>query len=68
MSVECDYSGEAMHIGLNGELLNAILSHMPSDQVKMTFKECCKPVLIFPAEQSDDVENTALLMPVFIAE
>ena len=67
-SVACDYSGEAMHIGLNGEQLNAILSHMPSDQVKMTFKECCKPVLIFPAEQSEDEEITALLMPVFIAE
>ena len=67
-SVACDYSGEAMRIGLNGEQLNAILSHMPSDQVKMTFKESCKPVLIFPAESSEDVRITALLMPVFIAE
>ena len=65
-TVECDYNADSLTIGLNGDVLNTILTHIPSDKLRMTFSDFSRPVLVFPMEQPEGVEVTSLLMPVLV--
>ena len=64
----CEYDGNPMAIGVNGDVLNTILSQMPSDNVRISLSECSRPLLVSPAEETEGLQVTALLMPTLLNE
>ncbi len=62
--LECDYQGEQLNIGFNGNFLMEILRHISSEKVEIENTSPMAPVLFQPAEKRSDAEDLFILMPI----
>lgn len=63
--VEATFEGEPMQIAFNAAYLLETLRKVPSDEVKMTFKESGRATVITPAAgDTPKVDSLALVMPL----
>ena len=65
-SVNCKTSGNNFTIGMNGDTLNTILSHIHSDTVKMAMTEINRPIIIEPDEDKENEIFMGLVMPTLL--
>ncbi|MBF88526.1 MAG: DNA polymerase III subunit beta [Candidatus Marinimicrobia bacterium] len=63
-TIEVEYNSENISLGFNANYLVDILSHLDTKKVKITMNTPTSAVLITPASQAEDEENTMLLMPM----
>ncbi len=64
----CDYSGEAMSIGLNGYKIMEILNKIAAEKVEFKLAEPSRAAVIVPSEQPEDMDITMLLMPLLLCD
>ena len=67
-SIPCETIGNTITIGLNGEILCSVLSHINTDAVRMKMVESSRPVIILPDENIEGEYLTSLVMPMMITE
>lgn len=66
-TMSCEYSGEAMEIGVKANFFINILSNLPYEQINIKLKDATKPILILPVEREEENEMiSVLLMPMII--
>lgn len=63
-----DYSGDPLEIGFNGMYLLETLRYMPTDDVKITFKNPERAATIEPANWSDAAKYLCLVMPLRLVD
>lgn len=63
-----DYSGDPLEIGFNGMYLLETLRYMPTDDVKITFKNAERAATIEPANWSDAAKYLCLVMPLRLVD
>ena len=64
--IPCETTGERMYIGVNGETLNSMLTHIASDMVRIKMTEPTRAIIIVPGEDKADEKFLGLLMPCLI--
>ncbi len=62
--LECEYQGEQMTVGFNGNFLMETLRHISSEKVQIETSNPMAPVLFKPAEMQPDAEDLFILMPI----
>ena len=65
--VELQYDGEAMETGFNANYLLEVLRHMPSDEVRVTFKHPERAATFEPVGD-DEIDYLCLLMPLRLVD
>lgn len=65
-TIECNYQGESLHIGLKGIAVATILSKIQSDDVVMSMSVASRPVIFTQKEEDDKVHVLSLLMPMLL--
>lgn len=65
-TIMAPYSGEPMTVGFNAEMLQSIISRMPSDEVVINIKNPRSAVLVTPSEQPKGWTVKAIAMPVAV--
>jgi DNA polymerase III subunit beta len=63
-----DYTGDPLEIGFNGMYLLETLRYMPTDDVKITFKNPERAATIEPANWSDAAKYLCLVMPLRLVD
>lgn len=66
-NIACDYTGEAIKIGLKGSMSLEILNGLNSKEVEIQLADPSRPVLIIPDEQPADMDVLMLQMPMLIS-
>ena len=62
----CMYSGEAITIGFNSKFIEAALSHLDDDEIRIELKSPTTAVIFKPHKQEEDDKLIVLVMPVRI--
>jgi len=65
-SLDIEYTGDTLAIGVKASTLLAILSHLPGQEVDMMMTDASCAITFEPSEDPDDVEITMLTMPMLI--
>ena len=63
-----DYTGDPLEIGFNGMYLLETLRYMPTDDVRITFKNAERAATIEPASWSDSARYLCLVMPLRLVD
>jgi DNA polymerase-3 subunit beta len=63
-----DYAGDPLEIGFNGMYLLETLRYMPTEDVKITFKNPERAATIEPAGWSDPAKYLCLVMPLRLVD
>ncbi|HJU76166.1 MAG TPA: DNA polymerase III subunit beta [Gemmatimonadaceae bacterium] len=63
-----DYNGDPLEIGFNGMYLLETLRYMPTDDVRITFKNAERAATIEPANWSDPAKYLCLVMPLRLVD
>jgi DNA polymerase-3 subunit beta len=66
--MQVDYSGDPLEIGFNGMYLLETLRYMPTDDVKITFKNPERAATIEPSNWSDGAKYLCLVMPLRLVD
>jgi DNA polymerase-3 subunit beta len=66
--MQVDYSGDPLEIGFNGMYLLETLRYMPTDEVRITFKNPERAATIEPANWSDGARYLCLVMPLRLVD
>jgi DNA polymerase III subunit beta len=66
--MQVEYSGDPLEIGFNGMYLLETLRYMPTDDVKITFKNPERAATIEPANWSDAAKYLCLVMPLRLVD
>ncbi|MGQ0640233.1 MAG: DNA polymerase III subunit beta [Gemmatimonadaceae bacterium] len=66
--MQVDYSGDPLEIGFNGMYLLETLRYMPTDDVKITFKNPERAATIEPSNWSDSAKYLGLVMPLRLVD
>ena len=66
--MNCNYQGNPMTIGFNGEYLVDVVSNMPGDSLFVQLSDPSRPALFVPAEQKEDVSVVVLVMTLQILD
>lgn len=61
-SVPCDYQGNPMSLGFNGEYMVDVLSNLPGDSVSLHLADPSRPGIFMPVEQPENATLLVLLM------
>lgn len=61
----CEYNGTPMRIAFKGSTLLELLQHIESEDVTLKISDPSRPVLIVPAEESEDEKVLMLIVPSF---
>ena len=64
--VTCERSGEGITIGVNGEVLNTMLSQIHSDMAKLRMTESLRPIIIVPDTDNESETFMGLVMPTYL--
>ena len=62
------YTGDPLDIGFNASYLLDILRHMPTDDVRMTFKHPERAAIIEPEGWADPAKFLCLVMPLRLVD
>lgn len=62
--LDCQYEGDEMRIGFNGNYLLDIIKQIATEEVRIEFSSPMAPVFLKPAEQKTDGEDLFILMPI----
>lgn len=65
-SVACQYSGEPMQIGLNGQRVIEILGNLTSDNVTLKLKDPSRAGVFIPDNVAEGEDHLVLLMPMML--
>ena len=65
-TIPCNYPMDYLFIGVNGEIFHNLLSHVPTDNVKLLMTTETRPILIVPETELENEEFYALIMPALI--
>ena len=63
-TMTCEYDGNPLTIGVNGQKFSSVLATMPAEKVKCTFSDYNRAFLVMPYEGNG--ECVALMMPHFL--
>jgi DNA polymerase-3 subunit beta len=66
--ISVEYSGDPLEIGFNGMYLLETLRYMPTDDVKVTFKNPERAATIEPANWADTAKYLCLVMPLRLVD
>ena len=64
--IPCETAGNEIRIGVNGETLNCILTHIASDIVRLKMTEPSRAILVVPDEDRENETFLGLLMPCLL--
>ena len=64
--IPCETTGEEICIGVNGETLNSMLTHIASDMVRLKMTEPSRAILVVPQEDRENETFIGLLMPCLL--
>jgi DNA polymerase-3 subunit beta len=67
-SVACQYDGERIRIGFNGNQLLNVLSNINSDEVSVKLIDATRPGIFIPSNGMEYEELLALLMPMLLMD
>lgn len=62
--LDCNYDGETVRIGFNGNFLLEILRHIGGEGIRIEFSSPMAPVFLKPAEPKTEGEDLFILMPI----
>ncbi|MCL6466565.1 MAG: DNA polymerase III subunit beta [candidate division WOR-3 bacterium] len=62
--LDCQYEGELLRIGFNGNLLLEIIRHITTEDVQIEFSSAMAPVFLKPTGQKSGDEDLFILMPI----
>ena len=62
--VACDYDGNPMTIGFNGEYMIDVLNTMKDDTVEIRLADPARPAVYTPLEQKENENFTVIQMPM----
>jgi DNA polymerase-3 subunit beta len=65
--VTCETSGNGITIGVNGEVINTMLSQIHSDVAKLRMTEYSRPIIIVPDADKENETFMGLVMPTLIS-
>lgn len=66
--MQVEYAGDPLEIGFNGMYLLETLRYMPTDDVKITFKNPERAATIEPSNWSDSAKYLCLVMPLRLVD
>lgn len=67
--IEVQYSGEGIEIGFNAQYLLEVLRHMPTEDVKVTFKAPERAATVIPVTpDGEEIDYLCLVMPLRILD
>ena len=66
-SIECDYTGEEINIGFNGDYLKETIKNQKEGTIEFSMKSAVSATL-FKGEKTEKNETLSLLMPIRISE
>ena len=64
--IPCETTGNEICIGVNGETLNSMLTHIASDMVRMKMTEPSRPIIVVPEEDKNGETFLGLIMPCLL--
>jgi DNA polymerase-3 subunit beta len=65
--VTCETSGNGITIGVNGEVINTMLSQIHPDVAKLRMTEYSRPIIIVPDADKENETFMGLVMPTLIS-
>jgi DNA polymerase-3 subunit beta len=65
-TIPCSYQGNVLNIGFKAVFLIDILNNIPSADVRLELSDPSRAGIVLPAENEDDEDMLALLMPMML--
>ena len=66
-SIPCNYSGDNISIGFNGNFLLSVISNFPISKINLNLRSPERPGVFTPTEPNDTDKLTTILLPLNIA-
>ena len=65
-TIPCSYQGNVLNIGFKAVFLIDILNNIPSADVRLELSDPSRAGIVLPAENEEDEDMLALLMPMML--